>query len=51
VLLVMSSSARISRFSAISRFSIKSLGRFCCRFFRSVLIKVVPSDFSSSLDS
>ena len=40
----------ISRFSAISKSSIKSFGRLCCRCFRSTLVKLVPSCSSKSFE-
>jgi len=40
----------ISRFSAISRSSMKSFGRFCCRYSRSTFVKVVPNVFSKSFE-
>ena len=43
-------SVSISMFSAISRSSIKSFGRFCCRYSRSTLVRFVPNVFSKSFE-
>jgi len=44
-------SIRISRSSAISRSSMKSFGRFCCRYSMFTTMKVLPSVFSKSFES
>ena len=44
---MMSFSLFISKFSAISRFSMKSLGRLFCRYVMSVVKKLVLSSFSN----